>query len=168
MTIIWYTTKMVVYNGTVDKPATHPPQHNKTMNQKTNNPGSAKNAPDRRANRTDLPEVHRRTKCRSGGTSGSSRKSTQRSNPPKMAQMTNGVHRQAGQYHQVSVTTGCALTSKMQDIHQDMANRLVNKNIEGVVLQLHFSSKSRVYKINLHVRPDIYRIFKNTQTQYLW
>ena len=106
MTIIWYTTKMVVYNGTVDKPATHPPQHNKTMNQKTNNPGSAKNAPDRGENRTALPEVQRRTKCRSVGKSGSPRKYTQRRNPPKMAYMKNGGQIQALKDHRGSVTTG--------------------------------------------------------------
>ena len=93
MTGIWYTTNMLVCNVTVDKPATlvYPPYNNEKMNPKINNPGSAKNAPDRGENRTALPEVQRRTKCRSVGKSGSPRKYTQRRNPPKMAQMKNGI-----------------------------------------------------------------------------
>ena len=85
MTGIWYTTNMLVCNVTVDKPATlvYPPYNNEKMNPKINNPGSAKNAPDRGENRTALPEVQRRTKCRSGGTSGSSRKSLEEGTHPR-------------------------------------------------------------------------------------
>ena len=35
-------------------------------------------------------------------------------------------------------------------------------------VQLHFASKSRVHIINLHLVPDRYRIFNNTQKQSLW